>query len=450
MTMSFLTSRNWRQAAGRVLIIFFFSSNANADGLWSRTYEPENKFRDITAAANRYQQAEVNAARDPKLLDIYVRSGIVLSDITCEAWLGTLGRVERNSNFYKDMLNIVGNLILGISGINGAHPSSLARGALALSAANATVDAVKDEIVMGVISDIEAKVREGRKVSAATIRESNPLYLDDARAMLLAYHADCSPNAVKVLLKTSLASVKYVQPDLTLGQAKNKASSDLLVAKLGSDMFGVDTDQTLSDRTLYKLYVTQIVAPADKSGWISSMRDEVKGFAESFSRINDKGKTMLLDIAELRGYDQRYKVERDAEIAKQSNVAAESEKESQQSTKVAAAAEKNIPEKFWVGSVQKSRNTFSTALSQPADIKALEAAKSDAASIAILRQEQKSKELQAASEVAVQRARAVAQAREELAKVSATPLPPPSGSGLRASASTMPVSINAVLVPISR
>ena len=441
---------NWRQAAGLALIMFVLSSTASADGLWSRTYEPENKFRDITAAANRYQQAEANAARDPKLLDVYVRSGIVLSDITCEAWLGTLGRVERNSNFYKDMLNIVGNLILGISGINGAHPSSLARGALALSAANATVDAVKDEIVMGVISDIEAKVREGRKVSATTIRESNPVYLDDARVMLLAYHADCSPNAVKVLLKTSLASVKYVQPDLTLGQAKNKASSDLLVAKLGADMFGTDTDQTLSDRTLYKLYVTQIVAPADKSPWISSMREEVKGFAESFSRVDDNGKTMLSDLAELRGYDQRYKVERDAEIAKQSNAAAEIEKEAQQSAKVAAAAEKNLPEKFWVGSVQKSRNTFSTALSQPADIKALEDAKSDAAAIATLRQDQKSKDLQAASEVAVQQAKAAAQAREELAKLNATPLPAPSASGIRASASTMPVSINAVLVPISR
>lgn len=423
-----------------------------ADGLWSRSYEPENTFRNLKHAQDRFTDAETKASTNPSQdnIDAFMRSGFVLSDVSCEAWMGTLGRIERNANFYKDMLNIVGNLILGISGINGANPSSLARGSLGLAAANATVEAVKDEIIMGVISDIEGKVREGRKVTAATMKLSPPPFLDDARVMLLDYHRECSPNAIKVLLKTSLSNSKFTPPDTTLGAAKDQASSDLLAATLAADIFGADSEQTLSDKTLYKLYVTQVLAPDDKSAWIESMRADVKGFAESFNRDNkDKHRDALIGIAELRGYDQRYSVARAAELASQAKIAAKESDDAKAAAAAAEASRKKLPDSAFTGLTARSKNTFSLALSGGADLPALDAAKSDADKIAATRGDSTAIVFQEKATIAAARARIAAKANDELARTLATPIPQPRVGVLKATRMARPASFNAVLVPIT-
>ena len=447
-------SLGWSRKVGVVAVgamMLMHVPTARADGFWSRTYEPKNHFRNLDAAADRFQKAEALAGDDPSKVGAYLRSGIVLSDVTCEAWLGTLGRVERNSNIYKDMLNIVGNLILGISGINGASPSSLARGSMGLAAANATVDAVKDEIVMGIIADIEAKIRDGRKVSAATIKQNIPTHIDDARGMLLAYHSDCSPNAVKNLLKTSLAAVKYAPADVTLGQAKDNANADLLIARLGDDLFGIDSNQALSEPTLYKLYVTQIVAPGSESEWIKGLGEDVKGFAPSFSGAEkDKRRAILSEIAALRGFGQRYIAQRDAEIAKKSVSAQQLIQTSQVSVKVAADKAAAVDADAWTGLPMRSKDTFSAQAGASVDLTKLEVASNDATAIAVARPDAKTRGFQEAAATALQQASAADAAKKELGRLLATPLPQISAEGIRAARSTVPVSINAVLVPVGR
>lgn len=427
---------------------------SQADGFWDRSYEPARHFSNVQEAADRFKLKQDAAIAAPTVATNgdYLRAGINLSDIACDEWIGVLGRSDRDVSFFKDMLNIVGNVILGISGINGANPSSLARGSLGLAAGNASIDAFKNEIILGSLSDIDAKLREGRKVTAATIKANAPENFDDAKGMLLSYHADCSPNAIKVLLKTSLAAVKYVAPDTSLTEPIRKAQTETLVGKLVIDMYGAGSQKKLSLDTIYKLYVTQLAGVGDNApAFVPGMKADIKDLEADFVAANkDKRLEWLKAIADLNGFGIRY----DADVAATQTKADEAVKkiagEADDATKTAVETKAVAPAKelakvpesakpslkeFFAAPMSKSMSSqviqhfkdSSRALQQKStDTKALRHAKalSDLAD--------KEKELSAAKAAAE--------------KIRAAPKAPAADTKLLG-IKTPPVSVNAILVP---
>lgn len=305
-----------------------------ADSLWKTTYSPDKSFiADLGRAEQRFSAAETLAIGDPTRLTDYAQAGITLSDFTCDAWLQTLGRSDRDTGFFKDILNIVGNLILGISGINGANPTSLARGALGLSAANASIDAFRNEIILGTISDIEEKLKDGRRISAAFFVAHVPGNFDEAKRRLFEYHDGCSPVAIKTLLKAGLAQVKYVAPDTSLATPIDLANADILASTLYSLMYkpgDVGAVGVPSDDTLYRLYVTQIAYPSDSSSELiknTKLDANLVSVAKVFKDKNDKGQLapLLQRIAELRGYPKRLQADLAKEKADKANMQAKAD-----------------------------------------------------------------------------------------------------------------------------
>lgn len=335
-----LTIKTGHVVAVLALALSAMPTARSADGFWERSYEPDQKIiTNAQSVADRFMDFDTRAQKDPSAIGDYLRSGIVLSDLACEQWLTSLGRADRDVSFAKDIMNIVGNLILGISGINGANPGSLARGSLGLAAGNASVDAFKNEVILGALADIEAKLVEGRKITAATIRSYIPKakHYDDAKSLLLSYHRACSPNAVKILLKTSLAAVKYEAADTTLSESIIKAQAAATVAALLQDIYPGDPSKELTNDDLYKLYLLKIAAPGDSPPPFVAeiITPAARTLADKFSSQNETARLGLLQtIADLKQFDQRYKADKTAAIAK-----VEAQVQKAAAEKAAAAAE---------------------------------------------------------------------------------------------------------------
>lgn len=191
--------------------------------LTDKTYEPVQLFRDFKTVATQLAADERKSKGDAygeKPAKKYLDQGITLSNMACQTWLSALGKNDRDTQYGKNLLNIAGSLILGLAGINGASSSSLAKGALGLTAANAAIDAYRADILQGVISDIEPKIREGRTLSAAKARgDEGPRNYFLVKEYLVEYHATCSSNEIKRLLSTSLKEVKYSFDQATLTDA---------------------------------------------------------------------------------------------------------------------------------------------------------------------------------------------------------------------------------------
>lgn len=426
-----------------------------SDGFWRRSYQPDQPIHKIDEAIERFNKFDRAAEGQGRPADIadYLRSGIILSNLACEHWLDTLGRADRDAGFAKDVLNIVGNLILGISGINGANPSSLARGSLAIAAGNASIDSFKNEVILGAISDIEAKLNEGRKITAATIRRYIPTTTnyDDAKGQLLAYHRDCSPHAVKNLLKTSLAAVKYQPADTTLAGEIAKAQADVLASKLSVDIYG-EKAQRLTDDELYQLYLGKIVQPGDSTFIESMISANSKKLLEDFSIKDEaKRKETLKDIAILRNFGDRYKTDKLAaqhnadrerqEIAAQTEAAAKAVVQSVVSTQkalpaVEAARVANTPElkDFFA---RPTTQALTPALTEQLSANVAASAARGNKSAKNLEELTKNLETKQAQEV---------RANEVVAEIAAAPEPKATAPEA-AQTLIAPVSVNAVLVP---
>lgn len=285
------------------------SGLAAGENFWKKTYKPEYPFETLDAAKKRFDERAKAAQEFPsiKTIDPYLRSGILISDIACDTWLNTLGRSERDTNISKSLTNIFVNLIMGFSGINGASPSSLAKGSLGLSAYNASIEVFKNEVLLGTIADIQEKLQEGRKITAATIKRYPPDNFDDAQGMLLSYHNECSPNAIRALLRTSLGAVKYEPADTTLTEAQQAAKAQKAYAELVKDMSTGNTI-VLSDQTLYRLYVSEIAAPNNSEIFFQGAKDQ--NFIEIqkiFKEKNTEHRTQLLSIiADSKQFPQQF------------------------------------------------------------------------------------------------------------------------------------------------
>lgn len=299
------------------------AAHGHAQSFWKRSYGPEqNIVTNLDNAKNRFNTLSGDAPNDPKKLTDYVQSGITMSDLACYAWLDTLGKSERDSSFFKNIFNIVGNLIIGVAGINGANSDSLARGALGLSATNATFETFQNEILLGSIPDIEDKLREGRNISTAYFLANMPTQFDQAHRGLIEYHRTCSSNAIKSLLKTALSKVKYAAPDTTLAGPIAQAESDLVAAGLYKLMFN-NGEEAPSDETLYRLWATRMAYPNPKAGLIEDMRKDpaVGVVGNAFDKKKDQFALSLDRIAALRGYKKRLDKELEKESAEKTAAA---------------------------------------------------------------------------------------------------------------------------------
>ncbi|SFV17178.1 hypothetical protein SAMN05216552_106020 [Pseudoduganella namucuonensis] len=279
-------------------------------GFWSKSYEPEQSFSNIEVAFARFSALEKsvlaheNIIKPPtdgsyeKELGAYARAGINLSDIACDAWLGQLGRTERVTSLQKDIMNIVGNALIGFAGINGASPSSLAKGALGLSAANASTDAFVNTVVMGTISDIQTKLKEVRKISAATLRVNVADNFDDTKSMLIEYHSSCSPTGIKQLLKDSLKAAKFVPPDTKLTEQTISARIASLKSRLTDSLYGGKQSFVTSDDDLYALYILSNTPSEDTSPYIATLRTtNAVNLLKKLSNTGDAGPAWLAEIA---------------------------------------------------------------------------------------------------------------------------------------------------------
>lgn len=278
-------------------------------GFWSKSYEPEQSFSNIEVAFTRFSTLEklvlsheniskpITDGTYEKELGAYARAGINLSDIACDVWLGQLGRTERVASLQKDIINIVGNALIGIAGINGANPHSLAKAALGLSAANASTDAFVNVVIMGVISDIQTKLKEVRKISASTLRVNVADNFDDTKSMLLEYHSSCSPTGIKQLLKDSLSAAKFVPPDTKLTEQSIAARIASLKSRLTDALHGSKQSSVLSDDDLYALYILSNTPSENNSSYIATLRTTRAN--ELLKRLADTGETGSAWLAEI-------------------------------------------------------------------------------------------------------------------------------------------------------
>ncbi len=353
-SQSTITRHFFKLCAAAALVIPLSSMAA---GFWDRSYQPEQFFDDLTATQARYNAKHADAANNGVHLMEYAQAGITLSDVGCDIWLQSLGYADRNTGFFKDILNIVGNMILGVAGINGANPASLARGSVVLAAGNASIDGFRNEIILGTISDIESKLKEGRRTSAQYFIEHLPSSYDETKRRLSEYHDSCSPTAIKALLKTSLSAVKYVAPDTSLSSPIDQAKSDVLADTLYADMYGTGGIGSFSGDTLYKLYVTQIaMTGTTTSDLVSSMKNDpyITVVGKTFAEKNkDSRITILHKIAELRGYPAKLQ----ADIQKEaSQKAAKNVEKAQEEIVQAKAAVDEAQKKVADSEIAKSES----------------------------------------------------------------------------------------------
>jgi len=222
----------------------------------------QDKIVNLDEAATRFQAAKKNAVTSSAAIPEYLDAGASLSNTACNIWLDQLGYAERSTNLGRDLMNVVGTLILGISGINGAGSTSLARGALILTGANAVFDVYRTDILMGSIDQITGKVREDRIVAERSLLGSPNITYDAATRRIMEYHKLCSAERIKTLLNTSLAAAKFVPSETTLVSAVGKAKAAVLVTTLKVTLGSVDlllTDQNL----LYQTWLAVVVYPKD-------------------------------------------------------------------------------------------------------------------------------------------------------------------------------------------
>jgi hypothetical protein len=426
------------------------------DGFWERSYEPEQKtIKNVDVAIKRFNDFDVRAEKDPAFIGDYLRSGIVLSDLACEQWLSSLSRADRDVSFAKDIMNIVGNLIIGIAGINGANPSSLARGSLGLAAGNSSIDAFKNEVILGALADIEAKLVEGRKITAATIKSyaTATTHYDDAKGLLLSYHRDCSPNAIKILLKTSLAAVKYEAADVTLTGPIVKAKTTATVSKLLEDLYPGDPAKELTTDDLYKLYVMKIAAPGpNPPPFVAAMiTPAAQTLSDDFSSKNEATRLGLLQtIAELKQFDQRYKADKTAGIAKVDAVVQKATQETTAAAIDVANAQKALPisdaAKLARSKVLSSFFDFpQSTLVTPTLLAEL---RKQTGSLMAAKSSPSTKVLESASKVLEAKTEILEQAKKE--KIANEAAPPAKISSPDVfKTGVAPVSVNAVLVPVT-
>ncbi|RFB72945.1 hypothetical protein DZB54_01035 [Herbaspirillum sp. 3R-3a1] len=302
-----------------VVVISFAPLIAAAGNFFDDSYEPKQPFDDYAKQEENFIAIDEKARLKKVALMDYAQAGITLSDSSCKLWISSLGRADRDSGFFKNILNIAGNLILGIAGINGANPSSLAKGSLGLSAGNASIDTFKNDIIIGAIEEVGKKMSEGRELTAKNFTSQLPANYDEIKRWLINYHQGCSRQTIKDILKSGLDAVKYVLPDTSLASPIDQAKGDILTTTLYADMYGAGSIGKFSDDSLYKLYVIEIFAPGASltSDSINSIKNDpfIKILATNFESKNKDARIATLDsIAEYRGYKSRLKAALDKEV----------------------------------------------------------------------------------------------------------------------------------------
>lgn len=183
-------------------------------------YQPE-PLDELGQAHDRFvskMQIVINDERNTPKQGEYIEAGLAYSDLACRFWFETLGKHGQETEFAKNILNIVGNLILGIGGINGTSPNSLARGSLLLGAANASFDSYRDAFLKATVGPIQEKVWEKRKVIKADVvaAKANLRGFDHARTLLLEYHRVCAPDAIETIVRENFEKLEYKSADTTL------------------------------------------------------------------------------------------------------------------------------------------------------------------------------------------------------------------------------------------
>lgn len=278
----------------------------------------------LDEVAARFQAAKNNALTSSAAIPEYLDAGASLSNTACDIWLDQLGHAERNTNLGRDLMNVVGTLILGISGINGADSTSLARGALILTGANAVFDVYRADILMGSIDQIAGKVREDRIVAERSLLGSPNITYDAATRRIMEYHKLCSAERIKTLLNTSLAAAKFAPPDTTLASAVDKAKATVLVTTLKATLGSVDlllADQNL----LYQTWLAVVVYPKDEPNNPEVARNArangivaiyLAALAQKSASVPDV-KTTLQEIAVLLRFGDQLKADLAAEAARQ-------------------------------------------------------------------------------------------------------------------------------------
>jgi hypothetical protein len=285
---------------------------------WSRadrTYEPTQLFYDLDTAASQLQASEQSSANDPYNAvpaRTYLDDGVTLSNMACQSWLTALGKTDRDTQHAKNVLNIVGSLLLGLAGINGASSSSLAKGALGLTSANAFIDAYRADILQGVISEIEPKIRDARRLSVdAAYGTEAPKNYYAVRRYLVAYHATCSSNEIKRLLSASLKEVKYSFEPATVADAARAADAANQTADLFHMIF--NESGTFSDDALLDLYGLLVAgATAETIGTplpIATLAaDKVAALGDDDAAKKEAVIVKLARIGAIRDLDSKLKV----------------------------------------------------------------------------------------------------------------------------------------------
>jgi len=334
-------------AGAFVSAILIGAGEAHAENWWDKTYQPERAFLDeFDRSKQRFEKARDDAFDRNVRVDRYVQSGITMSDLACDAWLDMLGRSDRDASVFKDVVNIVGNLILGVSGINGASSSTLARGTLGLSAVNASVDAYRHEVILGSISDIQAKIKEGRAISAQTLVEHLPTDPEVAKRRLREYNDGCSPAAIKVLLRAGLAAVKYAPPDVTLGLSADTVAAMAAAKQLAGRMYASLDDPALvdgriPDDVLYRLWATRVAMPGSEEVLIRNWASDPRVVAAADAlKAKDKGGD-LVQLLEKIGFLRKYRehLALDLNQSKLASAEADKKKADEERARVAAAAD---------------------------------------------------------------------------------------------------------------
>jgi hypothetical protein len=309
-----------------LLLIISFSLTGCAGGSLHKRLDPQDLHIDdrgkstIEADYDRFKKAEKAALQSKATKEdirLYIEAGLTLSDGACRQWLYELEHTDRTLDLNKDLMNVVGNAIVGIAGLNGASAISLARASIVLSGANAAVDTYKANIIQGVIPEIRVKLNDGRDKFKKELYEDLPEQFDEAKRELREYHDTCSASEIRRLLNTGLQAIKYQDPAAQFKNDIEAATTDVNNAKAYNAIFG--SNGSFSDEELFGLWVA-ITQPEDmqKNAPLDSIvsNETVKQAKEKYDSLKTSDsnkqmsvKSMVQKIGDLSGFSKELKKE---------------------------------------------------------------------------------------------------------------------------------------------
>ncbi len=199
-------------------------------------------------------RADGNMATCKGALHAFSEAAITASNESCDKWFDWLVKVDVESTYVKNAVNIGGNAAQALMGLTGDSPTQIAKVALALGVVNSGFDNYRAVFLMtNTLHKVRATIGRARTAAAGVIRSNLGAYQswDELNADIAAYHKSCSRETILEILDAGVGATAYVLAGQdTTEIAFRQANQELYLAIYGSPgQFSEGDLKTLSDAT---------------------------------------------------------------------------------------------------------------------------------------------------------------------------------------------------------